>query len=199
MGMRSQIYIRITDNAGNITFIARYFQWNYAERMISRARYTIEWLKGYSDYFTDKGYIFCRERATERLIRVTETNFDYKDVMLSTDLLKEAEEAETDGDDFADWLFNNDNNDGKLFIDVTAEGKVKYCLLDECNDTDNIMDAEAYIKWDTEGWYEECKNYSEILALNSQNFEYIKKNAQLMTKAEIEEFLSCDYRPVPKF
>lgn len=199
MGQRSQIYVRITDDAGNITFIARYFQWNYAERMISRARYTIEWLKGYADYFTDESYLFCRERETERLISIINANFDYKDVTLSTDLLKEAEEAETDGDNFVDWLFNADNNDGKLFIDMTAEGKIKYCLLEECNDTDNIMDAEAYIKWDTVYWKDEYKNDPEILALNSQNFDYIKENAQLMTKAEIEEFLSCDYSPKPKF
>ena len=199
MGQRSQIYIRITDNAGNITFIARYFQWNYAEKMISRARYIMEWLKGYADYFTNKDYSFCRARETERLISVINTNFDYKDVTLSTDLLKEAEEAETDGNDFNGWLFNADNNDGRLFIDVTAESKIKYCLLDDYNDTDNIMDAEAYIQWETKGWADEDKNDPEILALNSQNFDYIKENAQLMTKAEIEEFLSYDYSPKPKF
>lgn len=199
MGQRSQIYVRITDNAGNITFIARYFQWNYAERMISRARYAMEWLKSYAKYFADKDYLFCRERETERLISIINTNFDYKDVTLSTDLLKEAEEAETDGDNFAEWLFNADNNDGKLFIDMTADGKIKYCLLDDNNNTDNIMDAEAYIEWDTEDCKDEYKHDPEILALNSKNFEYIKENAQLMTKAEIEEFLSCDYSPKPKF
>jgi len=199
MGQRSQIYVRITDDAGNMTFIARYFQWNYAERMISRARYTIEWLQQYSDYFTNKDYSFCRKRETERLISVINTNFDYKDVTLSTDLLKEAEKAEECGADFNDWLFDADNNDGILFIDVTAEGKIKYCLLQAYSNTNNIMDAEAYIKWETEGWADEDKNDPEILALNSQNFDYIKENAQLMTKAEIEEFLSCDYSPKPKF
>lgn len=199
MGQRSQIYVRTTDNKGNTVFVARYFQWNYAERMISRARYTIEWLKGYAKNFTEEAYSFCRDRDIERLISIINTNFDYKDVTLSTDLLKEAEEAEERGDNFANWLFNVDNNDGKLFIDMTAEGKIKYCLLDECNDTDNIMDVEAYIEWDTVYWKDEYKNDPEILALNSKNFDYIKENAQLMTKAEIEEFLSCDYSPVPNF
>lgn len=57
MGQRSQIYIRYnvnyvygsaTDHPKTQNFkglIARYFQWNYGERMISRARYIIEEIK----------------------------------------------------------------------------------------------------------------------------------------------------------
>ena len=45
MGQRSQIYIRIIDENNNITLIAKYFQWNYGEKMISRAKYGIEYIK----------------------------------------------------------------------------------------------------------------------------------------------------------
>ena len=45
MGQRSQIYIRIKDEDGNTTLFAKYFQWNFGERMISRARYGIEYIK----------------------------------------------------------------------------------------------------------------------------------------------------------
>lgn len=43
MGQRSQIYIHfnVGDNEG---MVARYFQWNYGERMISRARSIMEFL-----------------------------------------------------------------------------------------------------------------------------------------------------------
>ena len=41
MGQRSQIYIRY--NNGEVKgLIANYYQWNYGERMISRARWGIE-------------------------------------------------------------------------------------------------------------------------------------------------------------
>lgn len=45
MGQRSQIYLRYN---GKLVF-ASYFQWNYGERMISRARWGIEHVKWYSD------------------------------------------------------------------------------------------------------------------------------------------------------
>ena len=57
MGERSQIYIRYNVNymIGSLTenpeahnykgLIARYFQWNYGERMVIRARYVIESIK----------------------------------------------------------------------------------------------------------------------------------------------------------
>ena len=57
MGQRSQIYIRYN---GDIK-VANYYQWNYGERMISRARAIIEILNDeYLEYgwcFEDKHYI----------------------------------------------------------------------------------------------------------------------------------------------
>ena len=49
MGQRSQIFVRYEEN-GQKKMIARYYQWNYGGRMISRARYGIEWLKDMYKY-----------------------------------------------------------------------------------------------------------------------------------------------------
>ena len=58
MGQRSQIYVIYKDNQNRDCISATYFQWNYGERMISRARYLMGWIKAqnnlcsnlYSDY-----------------------------------------------------------------------------------------------------------------------------------------------------
>ena len=85
MGQRSQIYIRYnvnyvygsaTDHPKTQNFkglIARYFQWNYGERMISRARYIIEEIK---DEFMEYKYCFNDNEKLEKLKRFCETNFD---------------------------------------------------------------------------------------------------------------------------
>ena len=41
MGQRSQIYLR---HNGDLVF-ANYYQWNYGERMVSRARWGIGYIK----------------------------------------------------------------------------------------------------------------------------------------------------------
>lgn len=45
MGQRSQIYVIYKDNQNRDCISATYFQWNYGERMISRARYLMGWIK----------------------------------------------------------------------------------------------------------------------------------------------------------
>ena len=49
MGQRSQIYVRYNKDGIN-HLIARYYQWNYGERMISRCKHSIEWIKSILDY-----------------------------------------------------------------------------------------------------------------------------------------------------
>ena len=44
MGQRSQIYVRYNKKL----VIANYYQWNYGEQMISRARYGIEYIRRYT-------------------------------------------------------------------------------------------------------------------------------------------------------
>lgn len=59
MGQRSQIYVR----ASGQLIVANYYQWNYAERMISRARYGIEYIDSVKDY---SDWIFLRDVNVEQ-------------------------------------------------------------------------------------------------------------------------------------
>ena len=45
MGQRSQIFVRFEKEFGEKEIVARYFNWNYGERMISRVYHTIDWIK----------------------------------------------------------------------------------------------------------------------------------------------------------
>ena len=68
MGQRSQIYVRYTkDNKHYLT--ARYFGWNYGERMISRCRYSLEWIKEMARH----DWLFTTEKT--KLERILEVNF----------------------------------------------------------------------------------------------------------------------------
>ena len=77
MGQRSQIYVRYTNDKGEHFLTARYFNWNYGERMISRARHTLEWIKDNVDY-ADYNFIY----HSEKLARIIDVNFDMHDVMI---------------------------------------------------------------------------------------------------------------------
>ena len=81
MGQRSQIYVRYEKDGKNY-LTARYYQWNYGERMISRCRWTLEWIKEklkYDWYFTNQ---------KELLMRHMDVNFDMKSIVLGTDIGK---------------------------------------------------------------------------------------------------------------
>ena len=53
MGQRSQIYIRIWDKDNDTPKLyAKYYGWNFGERMISRARHGIEYIKSYMEYIS---------------------------------------------------------------------------------------------------------------------------------------------------
>ena len=98
MGQRSQIYIRYNVNyiRGSLTenpethnyrgLIARYFQWNYGERMVSRARYILERIQ--NEFMTYK-WCFGDAEKLEKLKRTCEVNFDMKDIVFSSDIIKE--------------------------------------------------------------------------------------------------------------
>ena len=77
MGQRSQIYVR----ASGQLIVANYYQWNYAERMISRARYGIEYIDSVKDY---SNWIFLRDVNVEHLRRILDVNFDLKDYQISS-------------------------------------------------------------------------------------------------------------------
>ena len=83
MGQRSQIFVRYQETDGPRKLVARYYGWNYGERMISRARHTMEWLK--ENYELISFY-------AEKIPRILDTNFDMRDCVISSDILKEYQE-----------------------------------------------------------------------------------------------------------
>lgn len=201
MGQRSQIYIKYNVNyvSGLATpnpkthnykgLIARYFGWNYGERMISRARYVIEEIQ---NEFIKYKWGFNDKEKLEKLKRFCETNFDMKDIVFSTDILKEMKDY-NDGN----LLFNQDNNDGQLFIDVTDNG-IKYCFLSFYNEGEP-MDGEGYMKWNCENenhpnWHTPNKYMDRrTIIYTEKNIKKINQMATLMTLDEIKSFVEDDY------
>lgn len=186
MGQTSQIYVRYQVK-GQHRLVARYFSWNYGDRMVSRARHTLEWLLDYHK----NGLLHLSERDTvEKLVRIIDTNFDYEDIMLSSDIVNEWNNMGRSSS-FADYVFyNQDNSDGKLFIDVLDDGVIHYAFTDSSASADNIMDALAYMDWNIEGWKE--REYSEYETVDG-NARYISASAELMTADELKDFINCDY------
>lgn len=59
MGQRSQIFVRFEKELGEKEIVARYFNWNYGERMISRVYHTIAWIKAHLELTnSDPGQYF---------------------------------------------------------------------------------------------------------------------------------------------
>ena len=196
MGQRSQIYVRIN----NKLVVANYYQWNYGERMISRARGIIEWIKeyaeaGYLNFFTtpyDSSY-------RTSLSRVCDTNFDMRDVAISCDIVKEHNEQFPD-EPFNKSVFDDqDNNDGQLFIDVSDNG-IKYCLT-KYTSHKQALSASQYMAWDRQRNWTIPTEYLDEEAIDTckKNIEFIKQNAALMTVEELKEFVNGDYEEKPSF
>lgn len=191
MGQRSQIYVRYQKDGENY-LTARYYQWNYGERMISRCRHSLEWMEKmirYDWYFT---------RETEKLKRILDVNFDMKDIVIGYDIIKEWEECDyKEETSFKEYVFlTQDNNDGKLFIDI-KDGVMKYAFLDyDCN-TKRVMSAAQYMKWNHPSWRKSEYIDDEQKALCEANIKAIKKLTKLMTQEEVEEFINADYEPKP--
>ena len=190
MGQRSQIYVRYTKD-GKHYLTARYFGWNYGERMISRCRYSLEWIKKMSKH----DWLFTTNKG--QLERILEVNFDMVDAQITCDIIKEFLEY---GDDysFVDYVFKmQDNNDGKLFIDV-SDSCLKYCFLDDDCNTENIMDAAGYMAWNSENWEQSKYIDDEQKERCRENLKVIGKIAELMTTEEAEDFINCIYEEEPK-
>ena len=187
MGQRSQIYVKVD----NELIIANYYQWNYSERMVSRARYGIERIM-YS-VKNEYWWMFNSQSDVIRLSRIFDANFDYKDVAISLDIMKEYEEYGK-GYSFSEYVFHGqDNNDGKLFVHIDTTNKtVKYCFTDY--DGKTPMTADEYMEWEDEGMSEPyTKRFSKSeLATYNRNKKYIEKHATLMTTKELEAFKKID-------
>ena len=192
MGQRSQIYIRIKDEDGNTTLFAKYFQWNFGERMISRARYGIEYIKRNMEYIN-------QDTVQQRINKIFDINFDMQDVALSTDILQEVRnDFWWDRSSVNDYIFSGqDNNDGKLFIDCDqTSNEIKFCFTDYDL---KILTPNKYMKWDIgEEWksnkfYDEPdlnKEWQEIIPICESNIEYINRNAKMMNELEDKECAS---------
>lgn len=185
MGQRSQIYIRYDAKL----IVANYYQWNFGDLMISRARGVIEYLKYYIDgeyyfIFKDKSYL-------KKISRICDVNFDYRDIAISCDIVQEWKEQFSDTD-FNDCVFRHqDNNDGQLFIDISKDGVIKYAFSQN-PDYEQIMTAESYLEWDYgEGW--ESSLSREIVNICKENVKYIQENATLMTAEELNQFIEAEY------
>lgn len=203
MGQRSQIYFRINKETGGYYLVARYFQWNYGTRMISRARGLLEWLDSNSDY----PYALYDEKwNASKVIRIIDTNFDYKDVCISRDIIADC----NDPDYGWDLLFHDDNNDGKLMVDMVVDWEskdkkgdrpiiFKYAFTDSSNEL--LMDAEQYMSWngndeEDDGSvipWRESKYIKREVKYTERNIKKIDKLAILMTQEELNEYLTHDY------
>lgn len=185
MGQRSQIYIRIQDNYNEYPKLyAKYYGWNFGERMISRARHGIEYIKSYMEYIYDK-------YNQEKINRIFDINFDMKDIALTSDLIKEWVRDFSDSDIANDYIFEDTaNNDGKLFIDVQKDGTIKYCFADY---NLKILTPTKYMNWDCESWKTSDVLTEEEKEICKNNIKYINENATLMTEDELQEFIDYDY------
>lgn len=190
MGQRSQIYVRYYDRYEEKTkLIARYYQWNWSNYMISRARWTLEWIK---DNFE---FVFKFE---DELWRIMDINFDIHSVVPSLDLIKDYKECKSKYKNVAPFkefvLTDVDNNDGKLFIDIDKDGHILYCFT-SYDDKLTPMTAEQYMIWDTEDCYEEYQweKLKDKDKTTCRNIKKIEKLATLMTQEQLDDFLDYKY------
>ena len=200
MGQRSQIYFRCNTRDGKRILVARYFPWNYGTRMVSRARGVLEWLESNKVYPT---LFYKGSDMITKLERIIDINFNYHDIVLSSDIIKEYQEG--DFDDPKDIFIGQDNNDGQFIIDMKINWdkedkngnypvKFKYAFLD--SDTVRPMNGEAYMQWDygvADIPWRERENVKDEIKFTERNIRYIDKHAELMTDKEVKEYIYYDY------
>lgn len=197
MGQRSQIYIRYNVE-GKKGLIARYYSWNYGERMISRARGIIEAIQ---NEYLKYSYMWESSERLNKLTRICDVNFDMRDIVISADIIKEVQKDYTDEiykeKDFS-YIFQQDNNDGQLLIDVVDE-EIKYCFIPYSTEI-KPMDGSQYMQWNAcngnkkKDWRNPTQYRDiETICYTMENIDFINKNATLMTKDEAFDFISADY------
>lgn len=197
MGQRSQIYVRYANRREERKqLIAKYFGWNYGERMISRTRWGLEKIlcNMENPYNTD---VYACPEKVEILSRMFDVNFDMHDILPSCDIVKEWKELASEKS-FNETVFKEQAcNDGKLLIDI-LEKEVKYAFLDRQANPEHIMDSERYMSWDSGAdWRTGSCMTEEMRETCEANIRYIAEHATLMTKEEVEEFMQYDYGFTP--
>ena len=84
-----------------------------------------------------------------------------------------------------------DNNDGKLLIDISGKN-IKYAFLDSETDTKHIMSARQYMTWDCENWRHSKYIGAAGIRTCKDNIQSINSMARLMTEQEVIDFLQTD-------
>ena len=184
MGQRSQIYVIYKDSQNRDCISATYFQWNYGERMISRARYLMSWLKSQDTFYGNSSLSY----VAHKIRYIASVNFDYKDVVIGADLVEEWKNHErgTTKQSINDYIFYADNNDGCLFIDARIPKHLRYAFT-TYDYKDGVMGPEAYLKWDR------IPKKIQDTKFTKRNINWITHNAKLMKKAELEAILKATY------
>lgn len=188
MGQRSQIYVIYKDNQNRDCISATYFQWNYGERMVSRARYLMGWIKDQNLFYSSDNNLFSLSYVAYKIRYIASVNFDYKDVVIGQDLIEEwkAYKQGVPNANLNDYIFNADNNDGCLFIDARIPKHLKYAFT-TYDYKDGVMGPEAYLKWD--GTPQKIRDAK----FTKRNINWITHNAKLMKKEELEAILKTTY------
>lgn len=189
MGQRSQIYVIYKDNQNRDCISATYFQWNYGERMISRARYLMGWLKNRESFYAiDSHNLFSLSYVANKIRYIASVNFDYKDVVIGQDLIEEWKDYKqgVPNANLNDYIFNADNNDGCLFIDARIPQQLRYAFT-TYDYKDGVMGPEAYLKWD------DVPQKIRNTKFTKRNINWITHNAKLMKKEELEAILKATY------
>lgn len=190
MGQRSQIYVIYKDNQNRDCISATYFQWNYGERMVSRARYLMGWIKSQNSFYVADSYnVFPLSYVANKIRYIASVNFDYKDVIIGQDLIEEWKDYKQGGvlnTDLNDYIFNADNNDGCLFIDARIPKQLRYAFT-TYDYKDGVMGPEAYLKWDN------VPQNIRNAKFTKRNINWITHNAKLMKKKELEAILKTNY------
>ena len=188
MGQRSQIYVIYKDNQNRDCISATYFQWNYGERMVSRARYLMDWIKGQSLFYSSDNNLFSLSYVVHKIRYIASVNFDYKDVVIGQDLIEEwkAYKQGVPNSNLNDYIFNADNNDGCLFIDARIPKQLRYAFT-TYDYKDGVMGPEAYLKWDN------VPQNIRNAKFTKRNINWITHNAKLMKKKELEAILKTNY------
>lgn len=182
MGQCSQIYVVYNDYENEPHINATYFQWNYGERMISRARYTLGWIQSHFDLFSNLSSVAYKLRYIESI------NFDYKDVVVGRDLVEEWRKfGYKDSTSFNDYIFNCDNNDGCLVIDARDKNQLKYCFTEYDIQNSRTMGPVGYMKWDSTPYKD------RNLKSTKSNVHWITHHAKLMSTEELKEILNMAF------
>lgn len=186
MGQRSQIYIRYKTATG-YRLIANYYQWNHGDHMISRARYGIEYLDSMREYYT-----WWFRDYEEKIRRYFDVNFDCQDVAMHDNINDEFKKFGK-GYQFNEYVFHRqDNNDGKLLVDVDKT-EIRYAFLDWDASETNIMSPCEYMDWDLDGWRKSEYVDQETCCANINALDEFK----LMTREQVHDFLTCQYENDP--